>query len=131
MPKVKDYMTATQKNGQFFCAEDVYAETWIWLKERRCQELVSPQIIQQYAMSVARWIQCETAISEYGFLAKHPTTGAAIASPYVTMSREYMKQVNQCWYQIFQIVKENCSTEFQGASPQDDLMERLLKARRM
>ena len=81
-------------------------------------------------MAVARWIQCEMAISEYGFLAKHPTTGAAIASPYVAMSREYMKQINQIWYQIFQLVKENCSSEFQGASPQDDLMERLLTARR-
>jgi hypothetical protein len=131
MPPVKDYMTADQKNGQDFCAKEVYEETWNWLKDRGCQELVSPQILQQYAMSVARWIQCETAISEYGFLAKHPTTGAAISSPYVTMSREYMKQVNQCWYQIFQVVKENCSTEFQGASPQDDLMERLLKARKI
>ena len=130
MPPVKDYMTALQKNGQEFCAKEVYEETWNWLKDRRCGDLVSPQIIQQYAMSVARWIQCESAISEYGFRAKHPTTGAAISSPYVTMSREYMKLVNQCWYQIFQIVKENCSSEFQGASPQDDLMERLLNARK-
>jgi restriction endonuclease S subunit len=48
----------------------------------------------------------------------------------VAMSREYMKQVNQCWYQIYQIVKENCSVEFGGRSPQDDLMERLLSARK-
>jgi hypothetical protein len=130
MPPVKDYMTATQKNGQEFSTKEVFEETWDWLKSRRCEQLVSPQILGQYAMSVARWIQCERAISEYGFLAKHPTTGAAISSPYVTMSREYMKQVNQCWYQIFQIVKENCSSEFQGAGPQDDLMERLLKTRR-
>ena len=33
-------------------------------------------------MSVSRWIQCEEAISEFGMLAKHPTTGNAIASPY-------------------------------------------------
>ena len=82
-----------------------------------------------YAMSVARWVQCETAISEYGFLAKHPTTGNAIASPYVSMSQTYMKQVNQLWYQIYQVVKENCSADYSGASPQDDVMERLLRAR--
>jgi hypothetical protein len=70
------------------------------------------------------------AVSEYGFLAKHPTTGAAIASPYVAMSREYMKQSNQIWYQIFQIVRENNSASYQGANPQDDLMERLLSAPR-
>ena len=63
-------------------------------------------------------------------LAKHPTTGAAIASPYVSMSQSYMKQTNYCWMQIYQIVKENCSVEFQGNTPQDDVMERLLRARK-
>jgi hypothetical protein len=130
MPPVKYYMTVTQKSGIDLDAKEVYEETWNWLKARRCQDLVGGQLIGQYAMAVARWIQCEMAVSEYGFLAKHPTTGAAIASPYVAMSREYMKQVNQTWYQIFQIVKENNSATYQGASPQDDLMERLLTARR-
>ena len=46
------------------------------------------------------------------------------------MSREYMKQVNQCWFQIFQLVKENSSSDFKGASPQDDLMERLLNSKK-
>jgi hypothetical protein len=130
MPPAKYYMTVTQKSGIELDAEQVYEETWNWLKSRRCEDLVSIQIIHQYAMAVARWIQCEMAVSEYGFLAKHPTTGAAIASPYVAMSREYMKQVNQIWFQIFQIVKENNSASYQGANPQDDLMERLLTSRR-
>ena len=81
-------------------------------------------------MSVARWIQCEQAISEYGFLAKHPTTGVAIASPFVSMAQQYLKQINQLWYQIYQVVKENCSVDYGGASPNDDLMERLLNARK-
>ncbi len=84
--------------------------------------LVNNQLLEQYAMSISRWIQCEEAISEFGFLAKHPTTGNAIASPYMAMSQTYMKQVNQVWYQIYQIVKENCSVEYGGRSPQDDLI---------
>ena len=75
-------------------------------------------------------VQCEEAISEFGFLAKHPTTGNAMQSPYVAMSQNYMKQVNQVWFQIYQVVKDNCTTDIGGASPQDDLMERLLQARR-
>lgn len=129
MPPVKEYMKAAQKNGIDLCAEEVYTETWEWLKKRSCETLVNKQLLMNYAMSVARWVQCETAISEYGFLAKHPTTGNAIASPYVSMSQTYMKQVNQLWYQIYQIVKENCSVDYSGASPQDDVMERLLRAR--
>ena len=129
VPDPKDYLSAKQKNGSPLCADEVFKETWLWLKERGCEKLVSTQLIEQYAMSVARWLQCEQAISDYGFLAKHPTTGAACASPYVAMSQQYMKQVNQVWFQIFQIVKENCSVEFQG-TPQDDMMERLLRSRK-
>ena len=129
VPDPKDYLSAKQKNGSPLCAYEVFKETWLWLKERGCEKLVSTQLIEQYAMSVARWLQCEQAISDYGFLAKHPTTGAACASPYVAMSQQYMKQVNQVWFQIFQIVKENCSVEFQG-TPQDDMMERLLRSRK-
>lgn len=81
-------------------------------------------------MSVSRWIQCEECITEYGFLAKHPTTGNAIASPYVSMSQAYMKQVNLAWFQIYQILRENCSEQYPEKSPQDDLMERLLSVRR-
>ena len=117
-------------SGIDLCAEDVFRSTYTWLEERGCGQFVNPQLIEQYAMSVSRWVQCETCISEYGFLAKHPTTGAAITSPYVTMSQNYLKQVNQCWFQIYQIVKENCSAGYGGANPHDDLMERLLAARR-
>lgn len=63
-------------------------------------------------------------------LSKHPTSGKPIASPFVTMSQNYMKQTNQLWYQIYQVVKENCLTDYNGADVQDDVMERLLRARK-
>ena len=130
IPPVKDYLKAKQKNGKDMCAEEVFIATYKWLKELKCETLVNVQLVEQYAMSVSRWIQCEEAVSEFGFLAKHPTTGNAIASPYVSMSRDYMRQVNSTWFAIYQIVKENCSVEYTGANPQDDLMERLLSARK-
>lgn len=129
MPKPKDYLLAKQKNGKDFDAEEVYKETWKWLRDRNCEKLVNPQLISQYAMTVGRWIQCEEAISQYGFIALHPTSRNPIASPYVSMSQNYMKQASQLWYQIYQVVKENCLTDFDGATPQDDVMERLLRAR--
>ncbi len=112
------------------CAEEIFVETWNWLKRLGCTELVSTQLINQYAMSVARQIQCENAISEYGFLAKHPTTGNAIASPYVSMLQQFTKQANQSWFQIFQVVKENCSVDFGSTDPRDDIMEHLLKSKK-
>ena len=130
MPRPHEMLSARQRDGKPLQAEEIYRMTWQWLEERNCAKLVSPQVLERYAMCAARWIQCEECISEYGFLAKHPTTGNAIASPYVAMSQTYMKQVNQIWYQIFQVVKENCSVEWQGGTPQDDVMERLLRTRR-
>lgn len=128
MPPVSEYLKATQKDGSVLCAEAIYKTTWEWLHKRKCDQLVTQQILEQYAMSAARWIQCEQAVSSYGFLAKR-ANGSVTNSPYVSISREYMKQSNNLWYQIYQIVKENCSVELNDYTPQDDVMERLLKAR--
>ena len=130
MPQPKDMLSATQKDGKPFVASEIYENTWSWLKERNCAHLVQPQLLERYAMSAARWIQCEEAVSEYGFLAKHPTTGNAIASPYVSMSQSFMSQTNRLWFEIYKIVKENCAGDYSGSNPQDDVMERLLTARR-
>lgn len=130
MPPPRDYLAAKQKNGKTTLAVEIYEKTWQWLKERRCVHLIPAQLIEQYAQSVARWIKCEECITEFGFLAKHPTTGNAIPSPYVAMSQSFMKQANNLWYQIYQVVRENCATEYKGATPHDDVMEKLLTARR-
>ena len=80
-------------------------------------------------MSTARWIQCETVTSELGFLAKHPTTGAAIQSPYVALANKYLTQANRLWSEIFELVRENCTGEYDGAVTEDP-MAQLLKARK-
>ena len=128
VPSPKDYLSQEQKGGEKLRAEEIYRETYLWLKARGCEKLVSKQQIEQYAMNVARWIQCQKAISEFGFLAKHPTTGAAIASPFVGMAREFAKQMNADWYQIYQVVRDNCSVEYGSTTPHDDFMEKLLSS---
>jgi hypothetical protein len=130
IPPVKEYLSAQQRDGRNLEAADIYKNTWLWLKNLNCEKFVNSQLIEQYAMSVARWLQCEEAITKFGFLGKHPTSGAPIQSPYVAMSQSFMKQANLAWLQIFQIVKENCTTDFRGPNPQDDAMERLLRSRR-
>lgn len=130
MPEPNKMLEAIQKDGKALVAGEIFKNTWKWLNERGCSTLVSPQLLERYSMSVARWIQCEEAVTEYGFLAKHPTTGNAIQSPYVAMGQNYMAQTNRLWTEIFQIVKENSVGEYKGINPQDDVMERLLTARK-
>jgi hypothetical protein len=127
IPEPSAYLMAKQKATGEFDALDIYKYTYRWLKEKGCDKLVSKHMVEQYAMSVSRLIQCEEAISEFGLLAKHPTTGLPCASPFVSMAQNYQKQVNTIWYQIFQVVRENCSSEF--SSDDADPMEMLLRMR--
>lgn len=71
--KPGDYLSARQKNGVPLGADDIYRETWLWLKQRNCENLVNKRLIEAYAQAYARYIQCEEAISTYGLLGKHPT----------------------------------------------------------
>ncbi|MBR1886572.1 MAG: terminase [Schwartzia sp.] len=129
MPPVKEFLKAKQKDGRDFYAAEIYEEMWKWLNEKGCASLVNPMLLNQYAMSAGRYIECESINSSMGLLARHPTTGAPIASPYVSMSDMYAKRMQSIWEQIYRVVKENCSVDYQGANPQDDVMERLLRAR--
>lgn len=129
MPSPSDYLSAQQKDGQPLGADEIFKETWDWLKNRGCERLVNNRLLESYSEAFARYIQCSEAVSKYGLLGKHPTTGAAIASPFVQLSLNFQKQANLLWYEIYDIVKQNCTTDF-DSGPQDDVMERLLHARK-
>lgn len=130
MPVPHDFLSADQIDGSTLQAKDIFEETWGWLKQVGCASKVQKQLIERYAMSVARWIQCEECTNKFGLLSQHPTTGKPIPSPYVNMGIQYMNLAQRLWNDIFQIVKENCSTDYEGIpSPQDDVMERLFRAR--
>ncbi len=131
MPPVKEYLSSQQRDGSVFGASEIYKEVWLWLKKVKCEKIVATHLIEQFAVTQARWIQCEEMISRLGMIAKHPTTGAPIQSPYVAMSQSFMKQTTLAWMQIFQVVKENSTVDYRGPNPQDDMMERLLTARKM
>ena len=106
----------------------------IWFTARRgggsmlvvVPSFVAPRLIESYAQAFARYVQCEQAISKFGLLGKHPTTGAAIASPFVAMSQSFSKQANVYWYEIYEIVRATATRDYSEATPADQLMERLL-----
>ena len=105
MPEPSDYLSEIQRDGKPLGADLVYRETWQWLDQRGCSQFVAPRLIEVYAQAFARYVQCEQAISKFGLLGKHPTTGAAIASPFVAMSQSFGKQANVYWYEIYEIVR--------------------------
>ena len=123
---IRDQATRNaQQTYKNLYGKEIFEQMWKWLKDRGCANLVSPHLLEQYSMAMARWIQLEKITSEYGFISKHPTTGAAISSPFVTMAQGYLKQANLLFQQIFSIVSDNCTSPVTG-NPQDDIMEQLL-----
>lgn len=128
IPQPDSYLSAQQRDGEPLGADIIYTETMKWLKERGCDRLVNHRLVESYSEAFARYIQCSEAVSKFGLLGKHPTTNAPIASPFVQMALSFQKQANLLWYEIFDVVKQNSTTAYEG-SPQDDAMEKLLRAR--
>lgn len=114
------------KSKDFFAAEEICMNVYQWLVSHNCEKLVPNELVQQYAVNSARWQQAEMLLSRGGLLGKHPTTGADVASPFVSMSLQYQKQANSTWVQIYDIVKENCSESVTDLSDSRDEMEKLL-----
>ncbi|MGN0574441.1 MAG: P27 family phage terminase small subunit [Ruminococcus sp.] len=129
MPKPGEYLSQLQRDGRPLGADEIYNKVCRWLKKLDCEKIINPTLIEQYAMSVARWVQCEEAISRLGMIGKHSTTGQPCTSPFVNISNLYMKQSNLLWSNIQQIVKENCSVDATGSNPESDMMEMLLRNR--
>lgn len=125
-PPPKEYLLAEQKGGGRLISEQIYQETYRWLKAVGCAGLVTKQLVENYSMAMARNIQCENILSNFGLLAKHPTTGEPTTSPFVKMSIDYLKQASQLWYQIYAAVRDN-STKSIGGTEQSEVMEVLLK----
>lgn len=129
MPKPDEILSATQKDGTKLKAAEIYEAVWHWLEKLNATAYVSPQVIEQYAMCRARWMQCEEMTNELGFLSRHPTTNKPITSPFINIGINYMNQATRQWDAIMQTIKENCSVDFTGANPNDDL-EKILHQRK-
>ena len=121
MPPLKEFLCETQKNGEKLCAAEIYEEIWLWLKARKCENLIDSHLLEQYAMCVARWRQCEQAISHLGLSGRHPTTGGVMTSVYVKMAQDYLKLVSQLRYQIYTLVKENSTLDGLPYEGEDDM----------
>lgn len=115
MPKVDDWLKETQYDKEEWQAETLAQQVYIWLRERGCETLVTEQQIYSYAVSQARWIQCQRAISLYGFLSNHPVTGKATESPYVKMAEKFGKAAQAAWYMIYQIVREHTVEDYSNS----------------
>lgn len=103
----------------------IFNKTVDWLIPTGCLGYINPEHIAEYALCKQRWMECEEWNNK-NLLAKHPTTGQPMQSPYVEMGLKYLRQADTAWAKIYDIVKENATVEFRMNNPNDDVMEELL-----
>lgn len=127
VPEPSEYLAAKQAEGGELKAAKIYTETMDWICKRGCGALVNHRLVESYADAFARFIQCSEAVSQYGLIGKHPTTGAPIANPFTQLEQQYQKQAFMLWSEIWSIIKANSLTAFEDLSNVDP-MERLLSA---
>lgn len=94
------------------------------------KENVAMREMSDMAMTIEELRSAAAAIRT--LLQKYGASKLSAVDPkhYVVMSLNFMSQTNRLWMEIYQIVKENCATEYKGETPMDDAMERLLRARK-
>ena len=127
IPEPRDFLNTEQRGLAGITNESraIYDATMKWLAERGCADIIPPGMVEKYAVATARWEQCDTLMSMGGITGKHPTTGASIASPFVSMSLHWLKQANQQWHLIEAKVQEVCGDNISGAN-RTDPMEQIL-----
>ncbi|MCD8051899.1 MAG: P27 family phage terminase small subunit [Clostridiales bacterium] len=128
-PEPHSFVDDDQRMGDPLQAREIFNEVYSWLRSVGCDRMVFSGLVERYAMSAARWIQLERLVSRHGLLSRHPSTKKECRSPLVSEAVTYQNQANRLWDEIFQIVQQNCSVAYTGRTPQDDTMDRLLRAR--
>ena len=129
VPAPPDYLDdLAAGEGSCPSATAIYESTVEWLKSTGCLHLIYPGHVEEYALLKSRWLSCE-AKNRAGLLSAHPTTGSAIVSPYVRAGLDFLRAADTVWSRIWQVVTQNAEKSY-SSTPHDDLMERLLSARR-
>lgn len=108
-------------------AETIFENVTAWLEKTGCVHLVSPEHITEYSLLKARWLECEAVNARVGLLAKHPTSGQPIASPYVRIGIDYLKAADSAWTRIWNVVSQNSQKDLRKNNPHEDAMEKLLR----
>ena len=107
-------------------AKEVWKEVYDWLKKIGCTKGILPCNLDEYAHCKSRWLECEDAITTHGILVKNDK-GKPVQNPCVQMAQQYLRQTNEVWNKIYMVIRETKLSAWDDNSPNDDIMENLLR----
>ena len=130
LPIPPDFLVEMAKGvGKAPSAEVIFVKVTAWLEKTGCLSFIAPDLITEYSLLKARWLECEAMNARHGLLAKHPISGQPIASPYVRMGIEYLKSADTAWSRIWNVVTQNSLKDYRSNIPNEDPMEKLLRGK--
>ena len=106
-------------------AKSIYKNVYKWLEDIDCLKGILPYNLEEYSFCKDRWLEAEDNISKFGMTIIDPK-GKQIESPYIEISKYYLKATNDVWNKIYQVVRETKLTKWDANSPNDDVLEKLL-----
>lgn len=106
-------------------AKEIYISVYKWLESIDCLKGILPYNVEEYAFVKARWYECEEKNSVHGLLLKD-NNGKLYPSPYVQMAQQYLRQTNESWEKIYQVVRESKLKEWNDTNPNNDVLASII-----
>ena len=106
-------------------AKEIYITVYKWLESIDCLKGILPYNVEEYAFVKARWMECEEKNSVHGLLLKD-NNGKLYPSPYVQMAQQYLRQTNETWGKIYQVVRESKLKEWSDTNPHSDVLASII-----
>ena len=106
-------------------ADEIYMRVAEWLQSTGVAHLISPMLIEDFAMNRRAYFETEYMNKKMGRIA------SGKRSPYVDMMIQYSGLMRVAWDRIWSIVAQNSEKSYGGQRPNsEDILEQLLSGRR-
>lgn len=117
------FIDIAQKDGSKLKTEEIIKLINKTVAESGCESRVPQELIEEYAVCTARWIQCEENNNKFGLLTKIPISQKPIISPYINAGMLYLNQSIKLRNEINSIIQKFGKIKFEPCDPVTQLLE--------
>ena len=117
-------MSGKEGSGDLPSATDIYTQTLEWVISAGCEKFVPKQLIEDFAFTRRSYLEAEYMNKKLGRVVQ-----GGKQSPYVRTALEYMKVSLAYYREIFSVVAQNSTKDYDGKTTQDNMFLKLLSER--
>ena len=102
-------MSSKEGGGDLPSALDIYKQTLAWVADAGCERFVPKQLIEDFAFMRRSYLETEYMNKKLGRV-----IAGGKPSPYIKAALEYSKQTTALYREIWSIIAQNSTTDFNG-----------------